>query len=52
MLVVDAERDTWVPVAGGDLLYERLGRPDPEARVRVAPMVGVTTQGLAVSGRF
>lgn len=28
MLVVDAERDTWVPVAGGDLLYERLGRPD------------------------
>lgn len=33
-------------------LRKRLGLPDPEARVRVAPMVGVTTQGLAVSGRF
>lgn len=28
MLVVDARRDTWVPAAGGELLFDRLGRPD------------------------
>lgn len=28
MLVVDARGDTWVPAAGGELLFDRLGRPD------------------------
>lgn len=28
MLVVDARSDTWVPAAGGELLFDRLGRPD------------------------